>query len=272
MHARSDEGPRADPTMDSRARGDIQNHVLLCGTCHDEVDKDEDGWPIERLRELRADHIEWIDEQLDGSGPSPADLLYAEKIDAAVELVHLDAWAAWTEPKFDPTRVWMPADMDNVAELRRRMFTTDWPSELPGLEVALLRLSWLLTEASVSFGDRAQLEPEGYLKVPRAYKQHGWNPNFHRDAQAFRDWQGEYEGMLMEATKAANWIRDEWRAAGNVEFLPSERPHLVTGPHLPDMRSHIHLPEYTKTEKNRLLKAGRAGIDDVPALRLDLRD
>src|SRR3954454_13305265 len=37
MVGRSEAGPRGDADVSARERGDIRNHLLLCGTCHDEI-------------------------------------------------------------------------------------------------------------------------------------------------------------------------------------------------------------------------------------------
>lgn len=67
MVARSEVGPRGDASVPARERGDISNHLLLCGTCHDEIDLDEEGWPLKRLQKLREDHLAWV------AGRAPSD-------------------------------------------------------------------------------------------------------------------------------------------------------------------------------------------------------
>jgi hypothetical protein len=131
--------------------------------------------------------------------------------------------------------------------------------------VALSRLAFLLDEASQTFSHRAEMRDID-VHVSRTYK-HGYNPNFIRDQEAFRDWLCEYEGMIFEGTAAANWVRSAWRAAGNPEFMPSERIALLTGPH-EDLRDRVHVELYTETEKEELLAVGREHIDSIPPRRL----
>lgn len=263
MAAKSDDGPRADPSLTPAERALLKNHVLLCGTCHDEVDLDEETWPIERLRKLRDDHIAWVDERLDGAEVDHERLVYANVIDKAEELIWLDAWARWTEVMLDPPLSWRRAQVENVAAFARLVLVTDWPGTIPELEVALCRLAYVLGRAQETFMSRAELRGEDEFHVYRDYKRHGWNDNYHRDAERFQQWLGEYEGMILEATDAANWVRSIWRSAGNPEFLRGERISLTTYPDV-NNRHMTYIGEYGESEKEALLEAGHDRVDSVP--------
>ena len=270
MVGRSDAGPRENAGVSTRDRGDIRNHVLLCGSCHDEIDRDVQGWPLERLQEMRDEHLTWVAERDDRAQIDHRRLVYAKAVDAACQLVWLDGWPAWTQYMLHPYLSWQPGQVEAAGEFMRRMSATDWPGELGGLEVALMRLAYLLGEAASTFSERAEARDAGDLRVFREYKR-GWNPDYLRDHEAFTEWLEFYEGLVFEATKAANWVRSAWRAAGNPRFMADERVHLITGPH-EDQRDHINVVEYTEDEKRRRLDAGRDRVRSVPTLRLALQD
>lgn len=267
---RSEAGPRGDPDVSARERGNIRNHLLLCGTCHDEIDRNIEGWPLERLQQLRDAHLLWVAGRDEQAKVHHQRIVYANAIDAACELVWLDGWPAWTQYMLHPYLSWRPTQVEQVGAFIRRIQTTDWPEELAELEVALTRLAYLLAEAASTFSERAELRDAGDLHVFRQYKQ-GWNPNYHRDREAFTEWLEYYEGLVFEATKAASWVRAAWRAAGNADFMVGERVHLVTGPH-EDLREHINILEYTEDEKRELLKAGPENVASVATLRLNFSD
>lgn len=270
MVGRSDAGPRGDADIPARERGDIRNHILLCGTCHDEIDRDVESWPLERLQQLRDEHLAWVASRDEQAQVDHRRIVYANGVDAACELVWLDGWPAWTQYMLHPYLSWRPAQVEKVGGFVRRIQTTDWQGELRELEVALTRLAYLLGEATSTFSARAELRDAGDLHVFRQCKQ-GWNPNFLRDHESFTEWLEYYEGLIFEATKAASWVRSAWRAAGNPDFMNGERVHLVTGPH-EDLREHINILEYTEEEKRQLLKAGPEDVASVPTLRLDFSE
>lgn len=60
MKARSPRGPRGDSKASAAEREDASNYLLLCPTCHTEVDKNLADWPVERLRQLKTDHEAWV--------------------------------------------------------------------------------------------------------------------------------------------------------------------------------------------------------------------
>lgn len=261
---RSEDGPRGDSTVPKRERGDLRNHLLLCGTCHDEVDLDVEAWPNERLLELRATHLVWVGQLDEEPAVDHERMVYAGAIDSACELVWIDAWQQWTHNMLDPPLSWTPAQVEAVGEFAVRMNTSDWPGTLPELEVALMRLSHLLNEAAHTFSARAELLGDGDLRAVRAYKR-GWNPNYHRDQQEFLDWLEYYEGLILEATMAGNWVRSAWRGAANPDFLADQRLFLVTGPHT-DQRYRTHVAEYPADQKAVLLQAGRDGVRGVESI------
>lgn len=257
---RSEDGPRGDGTVQKHERGDIRNHLLLCGTCHDEIDLDEDAWPIERLHAMRAEHIAWIESRLRDDPSDVAASVYSRLMQQACELVWLDAWAQWTEYMLDPFRSWRPQQVDAVAKFVRVVATTDWPGSVPSLETALQRLAFLLSNAAQSFEERAEARTND-LFVPRTYKR-GFNPNFERDAAAFQVWLRSYESMIAEATMAAEWARSIWCAHGNPLFMLGERVHLVTSFNS-DMTNRVHVFEYTAEQKARLLAAADPAVVPV---------
>jgi len=57
--ARSTLGPRGAGDGSTQQRASVENFILLCGSCHDLIDKARDAWPLDRLRRLKADHEAW---------------------------------------------------------------------------------------------------------------------------------------------------------------------------------------------------------------------
>ena len=58
--ARQRDGPRGDDPLPLNLRDGYENRILLCPTCHSLVDGAEsDKWPVERLRQVKAQHEEW---------------------------------------------------------------------------------------------------------------------------------------------------------------------------------------------------------------------
>lgn len=166
---RSDDGPRGDDEVSTEDRGRLTNHLLLCGACHDEIDLDVEGWPVDKHRAIRASHAAWIEGPLREVPESPDHQVYAALVQSACELVGLENWLIWTEPMFDLYLSSRPQQMEDVAEFVRRLGATDWPGTLLELECALRRLGQSLSKAAGTFSDHPESR-EHDLHVPRWYK------------------------------------------------------------------------------------------------------
>ncbi|MGY1431597.1 HNH endonuclease [Streptomyces sp. MN12] len=79
IHPQSPGGPRGNVPFTGN-RDHHSNLVLLCGNHHKVVDDQENGWPVERMKKLKADHETWVASTLtrrplsihiDPSGPDP---------------------------------------------------------------------------------------------------------------------------------------------------------------------------------------------------------
>lgn len=47
---------RYDPEITERKRDHVDNLLYVCGNCHKIIDRDVESYPIERLRQIKADH------------------------------------------------------------------------------------------------------------------------------------------------------------------------------------------------------------------------
>ncbi len=60
---------RYDPNMTDDERNSVENIILLCPTCHKIVDKDKEKYTVSKLKGIKKEHEEWVDEQLTSHMP-----------------------------------------------------------------------------------------------------------------------------------------------------------------------------------------------------------
>ncbi len=63
----SDIGPRANPQVDDEDRASARNLILLCKTCHSEVDQQPKEYSRDKLAQIRDEHYAWVEESLGNS-------------------------------------------------------------------------------------------------------------------------------------------------------------------------------------------------------------
>ena len=61
----SEQGPRGDKNLSELYAGDIKNIIILCPRCHEQVDKNESFYTIDRLQKIKSSHIERVRNHLD---------------------------------------------------------------------------------------------------------------------------------------------------------------------------------------------------------------
>lgn len=69
-HASAAAAPRADTTFPDDERDRYENLILLCPTCHTEIDKQHATYTIAHLRTVKADHESWVRDRLREAVPS----------------------------------------------------------------------------------------------------------------------------------------------------------------------------------------------------------
>jgi hypothetical protein len=62
--ARNYDGPRGTAQVNSRDLDDYQNLILLCPEHHKIIDLLPQQWTVERLKQVKVKHEEWVEEQL----------------------------------------------------------------------------------------------------------------------------------------------------------------------------------------------------------------
>ena len=60
---------RYDSDMTDEERNSVNNIILLCPTCHEIIDRDPEKYTVSKLKEIKKEHEEWVDEQLTSSMP-----------------------------------------------------------------------------------------------------------------------------------------------------------------------------------------------------------
>ncbi|WP_407120950.1 HNH endonuclease [Bradyrhizobium sp. STM 3561] len=138
MVAESNDGPRADPTIPMERRNSYNNLILLCRNHHKVIDAQVGEYTLERLRKIKADHEQWVREQLGFDAEKQReDEYYAEVVDKWAEMAGLATWTAWTSWVLGGGQPSIEASMDEkLQQLRPWLLTRIWSGRYPELEDA----------------------------------------------------------------------------------------------------------------------------------------
>jgi len=56
--------PRYNSSMTDKERNSCENLIILCPTCHKKIDKNPSEYPVEKLKQIKAEHEKWVEEKL----------------------------------------------------------------------------------------------------------------------------------------------------------------------------------------------------------------
>jgi hypothetical protein len=167
----SENSPRGISALSEADRNRYSNLILLCGDHHTLIDKDEVGWPVERLHAVKREHELWVEAQLGGLIEEELQV-YHDFIDRVALAFDLENWEWLCDCLF---RQIVPVNFpDGVYQLRFEHFRAIMPGRDPAFESTLANLilrshayiEHYLSDAVSSPGDPRIMARRRYRDVP----------------------------------------------------------------------------------------------------------
>lgn len=87
---------RHDESMSDAERDAFDNLILLCPSCHDKIDKQQNTYTVERLHCIKADHLKWVMKTIASVAPDVGfpELEVAADYIASGQAVDTDSYAS----------------------------------------------------------------------------------------------------------------------------------------------------------------------------------
>jgi len=98
-------GARYDANLTPKQRDDYTNLILLCGSCHAEIDKFAEHFTVGLLHAIKAGHEDYVAQRLtiDDEIRAIRGEILANAVDLIVEGLHLERWDEWTSEILGPS-------------------------------------------------------------------------------------------------------------------------------------------------------------------------
>jgi len=157
--ARSIKGPRGHDMLSATAIDSYDNHILLCPTCHEEIDKSPADFTLELLKEFKDAHEGWVAEVLLANigRSSPTLRFYADLLERLGR--HL-GWRDWEWVIDNAWRDRLPSkSVEEARGVSVLALSTIWPGTRPGLERALRLVMERWNEYVMKFEASAMYSP-----------------------------------------------------------------------------------------------------------------
>jgi hypothetical protein len=226
--ARSLKGPRGKGSLSANARDRYENHILLCPTCHTEIDKNAASYPTKRLLEFKAAHESWVAETLLVNIGKRSGFLnfYASLLQRMENVLLFDRWTwmidhLWRD--LAPTEA-----IDSGVLARTILLKAIWPGSLPSLEAAMKAVLSGWSDFSLHFasgaryrdGDAAfMLSDHVYRGIPIKARQ--------KAEQEQEKWSTRNGELLFDYVKNLNQLIREVRETLNPAYRQEEGYFII---------------------------------------------
>lgn len=238
--AQSDGGPRGPRLLtneDSEAyshlvnsRDTYANLILLCRIHHKLVDDQPSTYPIAELLKMKQTHESWVRQSLSGFDAVHQRSLeiYAGYIEEWASRVDLEEWADWTSSLLLPDPAIDKARFDSLKDLTLWILNRIWPTGFVEIECGLGNFSLVLNDLLSVFKRHSTDQfREGELWTERFYKSDGWSDRYDELLNEYNDHIDLIHDLVLELTRAGNYVCDQVRALIEPSFRMREGALLV---------------------------------------------
>src|ERR1700693_4080072 len=263
-------GPRYDQSLTDKQRNGYDNLILLCGDCHNKIDKAERHYTVAALHALKAEHEAYCLNLLtvDDERRAIKGEILANGVDLVVDGVSLERWDDWTRRLLGPGKYLWPdyALKEFRYVVRPAIQGVLWPHDVPSLDIS----SKMLVDAVMVFepqlsrqSGRDATYPE--LLVCDSITQVVWgSQGYFHDRRwlelELKRWDRTLQIGLVHMAKCANWFADAVREHVNPRFRVTKGAFIVDAFH--HLAPHFGVYFFTVDEKRLAMARGyQPGFD-----------
>lgn len=216
--AESDNGPRADPNLPVSSRNSYNNLILLCRNHHRIIDDPNNGerdYSVARLQQMKLDHERWVRETLNlDSRKQEDDEDYARIVEGWEQRCHVDDWTTWSGWILSAGQPTLSVKVsDDLRDARTWLLGRVWPGRYSRVEAAFENFRKVLEAFHNCFLEQAARKNHE-LVTEKFYKIREWDEErYFRLLSRYEFHVDLVQDLMLELTRAGNWVCDEIRAA-----------------------------------------------------------
>jgi len=220
---------RYESVLSEAERDRYANLILLCGACHDEIDKLKPlEYPVEKLHEIKTSHELWVEEKLSAADRTKEanDIVYAQCADMASNSLQFADWHNWTflllqgNPKMHGTT------LDGLVEFTAFMIRVPLPGKIDLLERSMAVLGTNVEILKRVFQANCFQEGEA-LQGHKAYSFAKDHEERERLGAFYNDWCKSITSAVVHLTRSANHFADQVRDSINPMYFLEEGRFMI---------------------------------------------
>src|SRR5262249_9166687 len=160
-------------------------------------------------------------------------------------------WAHWASRALNIEPYWEVDASDRYRQLAVKVQAAVWPNVHEEFERSLRTFSEVLVQATDVFWKHAEYRDD-HILGPKFYNQLGeWNPERYKQrGDEWEEWLAQCQGLIFEATKAANWFADCVRKYINPRFFATDGKFRLDPSWVHSDIAGLYVPEYIAEERS----------------------
>lgn len=267
--ARSPDGPRGQSPLTLEQRDKYANLVLLCAVHHKVIDDQPGQYTVDHLKQIKGTHENWVRETLAGFDPAKQrdDEFLADLIQEFCDRADIDNWQNWSS--------WVLGGggwpqigkdiRDSLDGMQNWLLSRVWPERYPEIKSSFQNFRIVLQDFLNVFSKHAERHGANMLATRRFYKIDEWDDEkYHRLLRQYEIHVGLVQDLMLELTRATNYIFDRIRERFFPTFRLREGVLLVTGGPYMDLSCRTYRCEYHGDER---IERPYPGLEEFKSLR-----
>lgn len=211
--ARKKTGPRGKSTLNQKQRDKYDNLILMCNVHHKLIDDQPDTYTIDKLKEIKKNHEEWVKQSLSFDVEKQRDdELYSFYIDQWCKMADISNWRVWTSYLLGAGQLSISKKMNKqLNKLRKWLFTRIWLGKYKELEASFKNFYIVLEDLYRIFHKHSK-ETHNSFEIDKFYKIDYWDKELYSKLHKEFEYHVDLvEDLVLELTRAANYICDKIR-------------------------------------------------------------
>ena len=230
--AREETGPRGKSTLIEQERDKYSNLILLCQKHHKIIDDHESVYPVEKLLEIKQQHLDWVKANLNIDIPKQKDdETYATYIEDFIKFSGLETWNIWTSHVLSGGQPQIIKEQyDNLYKLNEYMLSRIWPKRYANLEFGFTNFRQILNDFLRVLSEHIDKKGEDWYETKSFYREYrgGNSKEYDEGVRKFDYHVDLVQDLLLEMTRAANYLIIQIRYYISSSFRTQEGLLLIT--------------------------------------------
>lgn len=257
IHSRSPNGPRGNGGLSDSELASYSNLILLCRNHHKIIDGDPDSYPVLKLRNIKSEHENWVESNLNYDHDRQKDQEQLAKIvDRWCCLAAVDEWTAWTSSllSFGQPKI-LEIRLNDLKKLENFLLSAIWPKSFSFLELSFKNFLHVLNDFIFLFESRRESKISGpYIFTEKFYKIDRYDQSLYfRLVNEYEYHVDLIQDLVLELNRSANLIISILRR-NMFPLFRGDQGHLIVeyGP-VEDLSFRKIKPLYDINVENKLL-------------------